>query len=88
MNRLIVQVCNELLAGRPAAWTLNSDAYRPQTLFRTEVGAARTIGIHAFPPPGVLPSKTLNRAMPHLTLFEKTLPPGYRMQIGREKAKH
>ncbi len=47
----------------------------------------RTIGVHAFPQPGVLPSEVLSRAMPQLTAFEKTLPAGYRMQIGGEQAK-
>jgi multidrug efflux pump subunit AcrB len=47
----------------------------------------RTIGVHAFPQPGVLPSEILSRAMPQLTAFEKTLPAGYRMQIGGEQAK-
>jgi multidrug efflux pump subunit AcrB len=47
----------------------------------------RTIGVHAFPQAGVLSSEILSQAMPQLTAFEKTLPAGYRMQIGGEKAK-
>jgi len=47
----------------------------------------RTIGVHAFPQPGVLPSEILSRAMPQLTTFRKDLPAGYRMQIGGEQAK-
>jgi multidrug efflux pump subunit AcrB len=47
----------------------------------------RTIGVHAFPQPGVLPSEILKQAMPRLTAFEKTMPAGYRMQIGGERAK-
>ena len=47
----------------------------------------RTIGVHAFPQPGVLASEILSRAMPQLTAFQKTLPAGYRMQIGGEQAK-
>ena len=47
----------------------------------------RMIGVHAFPQPGVLPSEILSRAMPQLAAFEKTLPAGYRMQIGGEQAK-
>jgi multidrug efflux pump subunit AcrB len=47
----------------------------------------RMIGIHAYPQPGVLPSEVLSRAMPQLSAFEKTLPAGYRMQIGGEQAK-
>jgi multidrug efflux pump subunit AcrB len=47
----------------------------------------RTIGVHAFPQPGVLPSEVLKRVLPQLQQFERNLPPGYRMQIGGEKAK-
>ena len=47
----------------------------------------RTIGVHAFPQPGVLPSEILQRAMPQLSAFEKIMPAGYRMQIGGERAK-
>lgn len=47
----------------------------------------RTIGVHAFPVPGVLPSEVLQRAMTQLTFFGKTIPPGYRMEIGGERAK-
>jgi multidrug efflux pump subunit AcrB len=47
----------------------------------------RTIGVHAFPQPGVLPSEILKRALPRLEEFEKNMPAGYRMQIGGEQAK-
>jgi multidrug efflux pump subunit AcrB len=47
----------------------------------------RTIGVHAFPQPGVLASEVLKKALPQLTAFGKNLPPGYRMQIGGERAK-
>ena len=47
----------------------------------------RTIGVHAFPVPGVLSSEVLQKAMPELTAFGKTIPPGYRMEIGGERAK-
>jgi multidrug efflux pump subunit AcrB len=47
----------------------------------------RTIGIHAYPQPGWLPSDVLKRAMPQLAAFEGKLPAGYRMQIGGELAK-
>jgi multidrug efflux pump subunit AcrB len=47
----------------------------------------RMIGVHAFPQPGVLASEILGRAMPQLTAFKKSLPAGYRMQIGGEQAK-
>jgi multidrug efflux pump subunit AcrB len=47
----------------------------------------RTIGVHAFPEAGVLASEVLQQAGPQLTAFQQHLPPGYRMQIGGEKAK-
>jgi multidrug efflux pump subunit AcrB len=47
----------------------------------------RTIGVHAFPQPGVLPSEVLKEVTPQLDAFEKSLPPGYRMIVGGEKAK-
>jgi multidrug efflux pump subunit AcrB len=47
----------------------------------------RTIGVHAFPQSGVLASELLQKAGPQLTEFQKKMPPGYRMQIGGEKAK-
>ncbi|MBX7187755.1 MAG: efflux RND transporter permease subunit [Vicinamibacteria bacterium] len=47
----------------------------------------RTIGIHAYPQPGVLPSEVLKALASRLREFERDLPPGYRMQIGGEKAK-
>jgi multidrug efflux pump subunit AcrB len=47
----------------------------------------RTIGVHAYPQPGVLPSELLKEVTPQLTAFEHNLPPGYRMILGGEKAK-
>lgn len=47
----------------------------------------RTIGIHAFPQPGVLPSEILKQALPQLTGLAKNLPAGYRLQIGGERTK-
>ena len=44
----------------------------------------RTINIRSFAAPGHLSSEVLKAAMPKLREFEKTLPPGYRMQIGGE----
>lgn len=46
----------------------------------------RMIGIHGFPQPGVLSSVILNKAMPRLMALGRSLPPGYRMEIGGEKA--
>jgi len=47
----------------------------------------RTIGVHAFPQAGVLPSEVLEKARPQLTELQKHMPPGYHMQIGGENAK-
>jgi multidrug efflux pump subunit AcrB len=47
----------------------------------------RTIGVHVFPQPGVLPSELLKKATPQLNDFQKNLPPGYRMELGGERAK-
>ena len=47
----------------------------------------RTIGIHAYPQPGILASEILTQARAQLNEFQKNLPAGYRMEIGGEKAK-
>jgi multidrug efflux pump subunit AcrB len=44
----------------------------------------RTICVRSFPAAGHLSSEVLNQAMPALREFEKSLPPGFRMQIGGE----
>ncbi len=44
----------------------------------------RTINVRAFPAIGVLSSEVLKEAMPRLREFEKSMPPGYRLQIGGE----
>jgi multidrug efflux pump subunit AcrB len=47
----------------------------------------RTMSVAAFPVPGRLNSEALNPVLPALMEFQKTLPAGYKMQIGGEKAK-
>jgi multidrug efflux pump subunit AcrB len=47
----------------------------------------RTIGVHAWPQPGVLPSEVLQQAMPQLREFARKLPANHRMEIGGEMAK-
>jgi multidrug efflux pump subunit AcrB len=44
----------------------------------------RTICVRSFPAAGHLSSEVLKEAMPKLREFEKSLPPGFRMQIGGE----
>jgi multidrug efflux pump len=47
----------------------------------------RTITVSAFPVPGVLVSSILKEAEPKLDMFVKSLPPGYKMVWGGERAK-
>jgi multidrug efflux pump subunit AcrB len=47
----------------------------------------RTIGVHAWPQPGVLTSEVLAHATPKIEEFQRKLPSSYRMEIGGEKAK-
>ncbi len=47
----------------------------------------RTISVECTPVDGVLSSEVLNAAMPKLAAFKASLPPGYTMVIGGEKAK-
>jgi multidrug efflux pump subunit AcrB len=45
------------------------------------------IRVNAYPQRGVLPSELLNQAMPKLQEFQRGMPPGYRMELGGERAK-
>jgi len=47
----------------------------------------RTLSILCFPAPGVLASEVLSPIEPELIALKKSLPPGYQLQIGGEKAK-
>jgi multidrug efflux pump subunit AcrB len=47
----------------------------------------RTLSILCFPAPGVLASQVLAPIGPKLNALKKSLPPGYQLQIGGEKAK-
>lgn len=47
----------------------------------------RTISVECAPVAGALASEVLNAAMPKLMAFQASLPPGYTMVIGGEKAK-
>jgi multidrug efflux pump subunit AcrB len=44
----------------------------------------RTITVSAFPDEGVLPSEVLGPLMPKVRALERSLPPGYRLEIGGE----
>jgi multidrug efflux pump subunit AcrB len=45
----------------------------------------RTITVSAFPVPGALPKQVLRPMRAQLAEFERTLPPGYRLEIGGEE---
>lgn len=45
----------------------------------------RTITISAFPRAGILPSQVLAQARPAIDALQRTLPPGYRLEIGGEE---
>jgi multidrug efflux pump subunit AcrB len=45
----------------------------------------RTITIGCYPPPNVFPSEIMNKIRPELAKFERSLAPGYSMQIGGEE---
>jgi multidrug efflux pump len=47
----------------------------------------RTISIMAYPQPGVLASEVLNQILPKIQEYQKSLPPGYQLRIGGERAK-
>lgn len=47
----------------------------------------RTIGVHAYPQPGILPSEILKAAMPKIQDLRRNVPPGYRIEIAGEDAK-
>jgi multidrug efflux pump len=47
----------------------------------------RTLSILCFPSPGVLASEVLGPIEPKLIALKKSLPPGYQLKIGGEKAK-
>jgi multidrug efflux pump subunit AcrB len=47
----------------------------------------RTISILCYPRPGVLASEILDPLLPQLKEFQKTLPSGYQLRIGGERAK-
>jgi multidrug efflux pump subunit AcrB len=46
----------------------------------------RTITVQAFPAAGALASQVINAALPRIEELQKTLPPGYKIEIGGEAA--
>ena len=65
--------------------SISSIVYAMQTEKLQRRNQFRTITVSAFPAAHALPSEVLNAAMPRLLAFERTLPPGYRMEIGGER---
>jgi multidrug efflux pump subunit AcrB len=64
--------------------SISSIVYDLQTEKVQRRNQFRAVTIGAFPRAGVLPSEVLNAAFPRLREFERTLPPGYRMEIAGE----
>jgi N-ethylmaleimide reductase len=69
-------------SGLPMPFTAQAGQVTTERIAREE--HFRTIGVHAFPSPGVLPSEALERTMPQLAAFEKAMPAGYQMEFGGE----
>ena len=64
--------------------SISSIVYDMQTEKVQRRNQFRAVTIGAFPAAGVLTSEVLNEALPSLREFERTLPPGYRMEIAGE----
>jgi multidrug efflux pump len=64
--------------------SISSIVYDMQTEKLQRRNQFRTVTVSAFPGQGFLPSEVLRVAMPRLVDFGKTLPVGYRMEIGGE----
>ena len=58
--------------------------YQIQTEKLRRLNQFRTITMACFPAEGALSSEVLKEAMPRLKEFERTLPPGYKMEIAGE----
>src|SRR5262249_14855091 len=65
--------------------SISSIVYDMQTEKLQRRNQFRTITVSAFAQARVLPSEVLNAAMPRLLAFQRSLPPGYQMEIGGER---
>src|SRR5262249_35263696 len=65
--------------------SISSIVYDMQTEKLQRRNQFRTITVSAFAQAHVLPSEVLNAAMPRLLAFQRSLPPGYQMEIGGER---
>jgi multidrug efflux pump subunit AcrB len=64
--------------------SISSVVYEMQTEKLQRRNQFRTVTVATFPALGALPSEVLAAAMPKLREFERTLPLGYRLEIGGE----
>jgi len=64
--------------------SISSVQYDMQTERLQRRNQFRTITVSSFPAEGYLPSEVLNAAMPELMDVQRSLPPGYRLEIGGE----
>ncbi|MFN7927483.1 MAG: efflux RND transporter permease subunit [Blastocatellia bacterium] len=64
---------------------VSSVAYQMQTEKLRRRNQFRTITVSCFPADGALASEVMATAREKLNTFERTLPPGYRMEIGGEE---
>jgi len=66
---------------------VSSVDYQMQTEKVQRRNQFRTVTVSCFPTVGALPTEVWNQATPKLDKFRKTLPPGYKMEIGGELEK-
>ena len=72
-------------AQRAPLQSVSSVVYDMQTEKLQRRNQFRTITVSAFATEGALPSEVLNAAMPALEDLRRSLPPGYRLEIGGER---
>jgi multidrug efflux pump subunit AcrB len=72
-------------AQRAPLQSISSVVYGAKTEKLQRRNQFRTVTVSAFPESGVLASEVLNAGLPALREFERTLPPGYRMEVGGER---
>ena len=75
------------LAGRQKVplGLISSISYSKETQQIRRRNQFRTVTVACFPVPGVLPSEIMNQVRPKLAAFERSLPPGFRMEVGGEE---
>ncbi|HMV51935.1 MAG TPA: efflux RND transporter permease subunit, partial [Blastocatellia bacterium] len=71
--------------GRVPLQQVSSVGYQMQTEKLRRRNQFRTITVSCFPAAGVLPSEVMTTAREKLNAFVRTLPPGYKLEIGGEE---